>query len=93
MRLWVGVSLGVLAAWILAWALGAPPWLDWLLLLAWFGSVFWLFFRDLPGPPRRYSRWLRRKQHRGPPATRVSGGDPRAQPKRGGVRPAPDKAG
>jgi hypothetical protein len=51
--LWVGVSFGVLAAWILAWALGAPPWLGWLLPLAWFGSAFWLFFRDLPGQPRR----------------------------------------
>lgn len=53
MKLWVGVSFGVLAAWILAWILGGPRWLDWLLLLLWFASIFWLFFANLSGPERR----------------------------------------
>ncbi len=53
MKLWVGVSFGVLAAWILVWTLGGPRWLDWLLLLLWFASIFWLFFANLSGPERR----------------------------------------
>lgn len=44
MKLWLWISAGLLAAWIVTWALTAPGAVHWVLFVLWILSLFWIFF-------------------------------------------------
>lgn len=51
MKPWLWISLALLAAWIVAWALGAPRAVHWVLFVLWLLSLFWIFFSGANAPP------------------------------------------